>query len=86
MLKVTKIQFDCYRIVCVGEWEGWEQFGQSVKQHRCQYCGKAFASQTSLRNHIPVHEGKTTCLHCGKVESTRSNLARHLRMAHALHN
>jgi len=53
---------------------------QNIPQ--CHICKKTFLSSASLRNHIPSHQGKTTCQFCGKVESTRSNLYRHLSVMH----
>jgi len=65
-----------------GIWFDWEGYGKGEKQYQCPHCEKCFASNQSLVNHTPFHEGKTTCQICGKVETTRSNLARHMKTVH----
>ena len=51
----------------------------------CEYCGKAFAKDSTLRDHVKaIHERKITheCDICGFVTHRANNLRVHIRMRH----
>ena len=48
----------------------------------CDYCGKKFSCQSSLRTHLHIHAGDKPyqCLYCEKAFSQNCNLQIHLRI------
>ena len=46
---------------------------------QCEECFKVFTNRNAYTNHLPSHQGKTTCNHCGKLFSSPSNLNKHIR-------
>lgn len=55
-------------------------FSQSVaKQNKCVVCGKTFAFEYNLRNHVASHSQTYLCCQCGKNFATNYLLKLHLR-------
>ena len=48
----------------------------------CAFCGKTFATESSLEDHMAFHDGNTTCEHCGKIYERASSLRKHIRVVH----
>ncbi|XP_010890847.2 zinc finger protein 701-like [Esox lucius] len=53
-----------------------------TSKYFCQYCGKSFTCQSSLRIHHLVHTGERphTCTVCGKGFTQKGNLKCHMRL------
>ncbi|XP_067014768.1 zinc finger protein 2 [Anabrus simplex] len=60
------------------------QTNTGVKQHVCEYCGKAFKHPSQLRLHTLCHTGETEfiCQYCSKPFNRRSRLTAHIRFIH----
>ncbi|XP_008119839.2 zinc finger protein 586 [Anolis carolinensis] len=58
-----------------------ERYHIAEKAHKCQECGKCFASKSHLRQHQAIHTGDKpySCQECGKCFISTSGLLRHLR-------
>jgi len=54
--------------------------------HLCTYCGKTFATGTSLRRHIGLHQGLRPfeCTLCGTTFAQRYTLRTHQRLVHKM--
>ena len=48
----------------------------------CAICGRTFKSKKSLDDHMPFHDGNTTCEICGKIYERASCLKKHIRVFH----
>merc|ERR1712130_894024 len=57
----------------------WFSSENSQSGYQCEECFKVFANRNSYKNHLPSHQGKTTCGYCGKEFSSPSNLNKHVR-------
>eukprot|EP00092_Neocalanus_flemingeri_P048348 GFUD01055106.1.p1 GENE.GFUD01055106.1~~GFUD01055106.1.p1 ORF type:complete len:329 (+),score=89.18 GFUD01055106.1:310-1296(+) len=64
--------------------EYWFPTANAQSGFQCEECFKVFANRNSYTNHLPSHQGKTTCVHCGKEFSSPSNLNKHIRKNHLL--
>ena len=56
-----------------------------VKNHKCEYCAKAFTLASTLRKHVRlVHEGVKAhqCIFCGKMFKEARNLKEHINNIH----
>ena len=62
--------------------EYWFPSANAQSGYQCEECFKVFANRNSYTNHLPSHQGKTTCTHCGKEFSSPSNLNKHIRRNH----
>jgi len=68
-----------------GDMEGWKYtYGNAMDHHMlpCPECPRKFSSKNALSNHLPAHQGRTTCRDCGKPFSSLSNLNKHIRKNH----
>ena len=50
----------------------------------CGVCGRQYSNKRTMRAHMKLHQGLTTCLVCHKVICTVEHLRRHLLVEHAL--
>jgi len=64
--------------------EFWFSSANAQSGYQCEECFKVFANRNSYTNHLPSHQGKTTCGYCGKEFSSPSNLNKHIRKNHLL--
>jgi len=62
--------------------EFWFSSANAQSGYQCEECFKVFANRNSYTNHLPSHQGKTTCGYCGKEFSSPSNLNKHIRKNH----
>ena len=53
-----------------------------IKFHQCQYCSKAFSTNSQLNRHVRYHIGEKPyqCQYCSKAFVQSSDLQRHLRI------
>ena len=58
--------------------------GFPSKPHRCLICGTAYTCQSSLKKHMKMHTGETTCPICQQTFSMMFALRRHMRDQHRL--
>ena len=50
----------------------------------CDVCGRRYTNKRTMRAHMKLHQGLTTCRICLKVICTVEHLRRHLLAEHAL--
>ena len=50
----------------------------------CPVCSRQYSNKQTLRDHMDVHQGRTTCHICGKVLCIVRHLRRHLAQDHHL--
>jgi len=58
---------------------------EKKKDHKCEYCGKAFVRDTDLAlhiDHIHIKSKKYACETCGKAFETVANLNFHIQSVH----
>ena len=56
--------------------------GAQEKPHTCEICGAGYTYRRSLKKHLKIHTGETTCPMCKQAFSAMYALRRHLRVTH----
>ena len=57
---------------------------EKEKSHLCEPCGKYFADEDILKNHIYQSHSKVTCPQCNKLILNKMYLKKHLVWEHGL--
>merc|ERR1711936_186919 len=55
---------------------------QDYTVYSCNICNYVCKNISSLRKHMTLHKGQTTCQYCEKVYSSKSNLELHIKTIH----
>ena len=53
-----------------------------VVYHYCPICSHRFRTASSVKKHLAVHTGETTCPECNKVFSRVSHMKKHYILQH----